>query len=597
MSFILNGITIEQTGTDTDVTGTVSIAGVNGSTGNRQIDANGLILSVAGNLTIRESFLANRLSVKATGNATLGAIDVNGVVEPCSIYIQNTANFGFGGVGVEVDNGGSLTLNNSFVYFDNNNGGVAHFGAANKDVWVFNAINSEIITSQRSWNYLGGGGDIDGLTVRNTEAVFFQGSPNSTKNIKLIDTNFGFGIDNQVGITVTLSKSSTPFSLIQRDNNNFNLIDVQLINGLKTRGFLGASSGWNFLKTLTTKSVGDNAGVNTTKYVFDSNDNEILSSGLDANGESSNVVQWGRVSLNTVVNGTVLPSTDINTNNNSVHDAGEYKLPLKVSYVSYNGNLAVQQGINFDVTNESYIQDFGLAPNLPNDVLITEQDKAIVDGYTELDTPQKFYDRAKAFLVDNYAGEIATIVNRSGNTIDAGSYDININPNATNAFIFDGTTITIKANLFTGSIITTGTVTLQNGATINGGVIDSNGDSFISFSGVNSWVVYPSAIDRDNNTNAIESGSGNYRFTFAGVTTFYARVVKDGVVFLVEIPINEAGETIFALTAEALLSALPSATQIASAVWSDADSYNTGEKGEELRIAKVKANLASNLSA
>ena len=56
------------------------------------------------------------------------------------------------------------------------------------------------------------------------------------------------------------------------------------------------------------------------------------------------------------------------------------------------------------------------------DASVTETDKTVVDGYLQLETPEKFYDRAKAFLVDNYAGETATIVSRSGNTINAGTY-------------------------------------------------------------------------------------------------------------------------------------------------------------------------------
>ena len=54
------------------------------------------------------------------------------------------------------------------------------------------------------------------------------------------------------------------------------------------------------------------------------------------------------------------------------------------------------------------------------DASISEEDKSVVDGYLQLETPEKFYDRAKAFLTDNYAGETATIVSRSGNTIKIG---------------------------------------------------------------------------------------------------------------------------------------------------------------------------------
>lgn len=68
-----------------------------------------------------------------------------------------------------------------------------------------------------------------------------------------------------------------------------------------------------------------------------------------------------------------------------------------------------------------------------DDVFITDT-RATADAYTEIDTPQKFYDRAKAFLVDNFAGETQTIVTRDGNTIDAGSYDVTIDANASAVF-------------------------------------------------------------------------------------------------------------------------------------------------------------------
>lgn len=55
-----------------------------------------------------------------------------------------------------------------------------------------------------------------------------------------------------------------------------------------------------------------------------------------------------------------------------------------------------------------------------SDRSLTQTSKASVDAYTEIDTPGKFYDRAKSHLYDNYTGELDTIVDISGNTIAAG---------------------------------------------------------------------------------------------------------------------------------------------------------------------------------
>jgi hypothetical protein len=102
------------------------------------------------------------------------------------------------------------------------------------------------------------------------------------------------------------------------------------------------------------------------------------------------------------------------------------------------------------------------------DVFLTQSDKATVDAYTEIDTPQKFYDRAKAYLVDNYAGETDVFVSRDGNTIDAGSYDVVVDASAGSVFAISGNTLTIKATTFVGNISTNGTTTLSNGAEVIG---------------------------------------------------------------------------------------------------------------------------------
>ncbi len=114
-----------------------------------------------------------------------------------------------------------------------------------------------------------------------------------------------------------------------------------------------------------------------------------------------------------------------------------------------------------------------------DDLVITETDKAIVDAYTEIENSAKFYDRAKAYLTDNYAGEGATIVARSGNEIDLGSYNLVIDATASSAFAISGTTITIKATTFTGDLTTTGTITLSNGASVLGSFTDANGTNIV----------------------------------------------------------------------------------------------------------------------
>ena len=102
-----------------------------------------------------------------------------------------------------------------------------------------------------------------------------------------------------------------------------------------------------------------------------------------------------------------------------------------------------------------------------DDQLITDP-RAITDTYTEIDTPQKFYNRVKAYLVDNYAGETSTIVSREGNSIDAGSYNVVVDATASSVFAISDNTLTIKATTFVGNISTTGTTTLFNDAKVIG---------------------------------------------------------------------------------------------------------------------------------
>ena len=114
------------------------------------------------------------------------------------------------------------------------------------------------------------------------------------------------------------------------------------------------------------------------------------------------------------------------------------------------------------------------------DDAINQNDSTIVSAYTELETSEKLYDYAKYYLVENYAGETATIVNRLSDTVDAGVYDVVIDATAPEVFDFDGSTITVRASEFVGNLSTTGTITLLNGAIVDGGIGDADGDSSVT---------------------------------------------------------------------------------------------------------------------
>lgn len=104
-----------------------------------------------------------------------------------------------------------------------------------------------------------------------------------------------------------------------------------------------------------------------------------------------------------------------------------------------------------------------------DDLLITDT-RLDVDAYQQIDTPEKFYNRAKAYLVDNYAGETSTIVTREGNSIDAGTYNVVVDKQAADVFTYNQSTdtITVSADTFVGNINTTGSTTLNNDAVVVG---------------------------------------------------------------------------------------------------------------------------------
>ena len=139
------------------------------------------------------------------------------------------------------------------------------------------------------------------------------------------------------------------------------------------------------------------------------------------------------------------------------------------------------------------------------DANITEQTKATVEAYTVLADSPELYDFAKSYLFDNYEGQGAAFVLRGGSLINAGAYDVNIDATAASVFSVVGNTITFKSTQFTGDMITTGIITLSNGAVFNGSRTDANGTiappKIISISGL----VTGSRIELFNVTTGLET--------------------------------------------------------------------------------------------
>jgi len=118
-----------------------------------------------------------------------------------------------------------------------------------------------------------------------------------------------------------------------------------------------------------------------------------------------------------------------------------------------------------------------LTQKLAPDFLVTETSQVTVTGYANADTSAKAYDLMKLWKITNL--EIPSTDTlpgvREGDIFDSGEYDLVIDATASDPFDFDGSTVTLRATVYTGSVRSTGTVTLSNGATVTGFIQDVNG--------------------------------------------------------------------------------------------------------------------------
>ena len=194
-------------------------------------------------------------------------------------------------------------------------------------------------------------------------------------------------------------------------------------------------------------------------------------------GESDSV---GDIPLISVLTGSVLADTSYGSTNSATNTglyAWDYRSKnnntddlFDMGFASYNHGLLALTDVPVKGVGGTV-----LPVTLFLDPLITQAVRATVDTYSTLDDSFEFYDRAKSNLCSNYAGQTTTFVTRSGSAIDAGAYNVSIDATASVGFAISGSTITIKADTFTGDMVTTGVISLLNGATFNGTRTDTNG--------------------------------------------------------------------------------------------------------------------------
>lgn len=495
-TFLLTGTTITQTGTDT-VTSATAIPGTTTSTINGQVtvfDFGGNSLEIDGTINILDGVAFHNVRIL---NGSTGILNAGVEESNPSDYKYN---YGVDMISVPFTDtiSGALTMNiyGQSAYFNSNGFGFS--------------------SSTMEWKYarmhIDGRMDLTGAgyVVENTHLIITGVFPNAHF--------FRAASVSWVGNIIDAEDTNSYFALsTATPAGTYNFNNITLLTGQNLVAYgstatdrilniINISSGTNYTLDATTTT-----GIRHFTLQLNHSFNNLVQDG------SFNPIEGARVFLDggngtTQINNTNLSGEvyQIFRYQNNVVDNG---LPSITSFIS--GNTISKRIISYNhlISPEEVIdirssQGNETTTTMADDLSITESDKLVVDAYTEIDTAAKFYDIAKAHLVDNYAGESATIVTRSGDEINTGSYDVIIDATATSAFAFDGTTITIKATEFIGSIRTTGTVTQSNGATIFGGYVDSTGINKFVYLDWNSSTTLDVEIENlDTNTSLITTSA------------------------------------------------------------------------------------------
>jgi len=186
----------------------------------------------------------------------------------------------------------------------------------------------------------------------------------------------------------------------------------------------------------------------------------------------------------------------------------------QVTYRTHNTALGTPNG-----------EDFSYSIPMLADTMVTTADSTVVAAYTVIDSAARLYDRLKLWLVETFTGQSNPFSIADGK-VNLGGYNLVINASATTAFTAAGNTITLKAATFTGSLISTGTITLQNGATVTGSIQDSVANSQASIilpSGYDTVTLHATAAEADTGANPLFSGNTTVRYpsaTYAGQTVW-----------------------------------------------------------------------------
>jgi hypothetical protein len=462
MSFQEASGIITQTGTDTDLSGLNGVTGVvvvdNGSHKTYHID--GKQLKITGTLTLDpqvECLLFERYPLYISGTLNFGVTSVIGGATRYSraiglishdinyarflVQSGGTLNWNGGAMkltgGCDFMSGSNVSITNGIIIATNSISQRLRMNSANCSVdglSIDGNLRFDVFKTfvkfdryNPSFNATGiiqkvgslDGGTDDPLVLTDFDAQGIE-SPNgdflgsSYRATKIEFVNMGFTGD--FNITHDANGGTSAVSTLYKDIK-LKIVDTDISN-------IEGAKYWTTDKNNGSRFSG------TAVWRGSQNANETFSSdrvytgSTDSSGEATERLLtracYGGLSTGGVYNGsTTIDYRGETTDNTDV-------FTFKVASYAHTLNNVSPSCLGIGVLEQQVV--------LFSDVFLTEPNKILVDEYTEIDAPQKFYDKAKAFLVDNFAGETQTIVTRDGNTIDAGSYDVTIDPNASAVF-------------------------------------------------------------------------------------------------------------------------------------------------------------------
>lgn len=216
------------------------------------------------------------------------------------------------------------------------------------------------------------------------------------------------------------------------------------------------------------------------------------------------------------------------------------------------GKLFVEQAISLTAKATA------LVPMADESVTLTAQ--ATVAAWPSVADLKQLYE------VSRHYGEadlsLPDPVVLAGGVLDFGAYNVVLSTAAAAVWAVSGNTVTVKCAASVASaadassIKTTGTVTLT-GVTAGFGIVDATGDSYLQFSGIDSWIVYSDAA----RTVQVGAGTGSqlFRFVFSAGVTRYLKCVAGSTEFAMVATATAPGATVVSLSTQALLTTLQAA--------------------------------------